>query len=94
MDIAIRQIEQLRSQLEETQDYIVTVQEESDADRKYYRNRLNSFLSKLSTISKARDLSLLALKKFQTVTIESGYHDHELEEVNSCEYRIPLVSIS
>lgn len=44
MDIAIRQIEHLRTQLEETQDYIGSLQEESNQDRKFYRDRFNGII--------------------------------------------------
>lgn len=52
MDIAIRQIEHLRAQLEESQDYITSLQDEASHDRKFYRGRLNGFVEKVVLFEK------------------------------------------
>jgi hypothetical protein len=82
MEIAIRQIEQLRTQLEESQDYIVSIQEEANEDRQYYRNRLNSLFSRMTYLEKMKDYSFVLVKKIEQVSLSHSLKDEELEEVD------------
>lgn len=81
MDIAIRQIEQLRNQLEESQDFIASIQEEGNEDRQYYRNKLNLLFTHISFLEKLKDYSLFAVHKIESICLLHSLKDPELEEV-------------
>lgn len=82
MDIAIRQIEHLRAQLEESQDYIASLQDEASQDRKFYRSRLNGFADKIAILEKFRHYSGLLFDKVK-ITIPTFKMSSDVQEVSS-----------
>lgn len=86
MEIAIRQIEQLRSQLEESQDFISSIQEEAYEDRLYYRNRLNGLLNQLSQQEKVKYFIVNIVRWVEKFCQKHSIQDQELEEVRRSNY--------
>ncbi len=84
MDIAIRQIEHLRCQLEESQDYIASLQDESAHDRKFYRSRLHGFVAKVSLFEKFLQYSAMFVEKMNTIKSNSRMNTDFLEVSYFC----------